>query len=85
VIPEIKEMNQEVFDIYGRVASTGNPEQFEIYFKPLSRYFSISVYCPEKGHFVAVFNDISESKKAEDERMRSRAELENRFGNGPEC
>jgi len=66
VIPEIKQMNPELFEIYGRVASTGNPEQFEIYFKPLSLDLSVSVYCPEKGHFVAVFNNITERKRAEE-------------------
>jgi PAS domain S-box-containing protein len=65
LIPRIKELEPELFDIYGRVASTGNPERFEIDFKPLDVCLSISVYSPEPGHFVAVFDNITERKRAE--------------------
>ncbi|MFZ4708034.1 MAG: PAS domain S-box protein, partial [Bacteroidales bacterium] len=50
---------------YARVASTGNPEVFETYFAPLDKYFSISVYCPYKGSFATIFENITERKKAE--------------------
>ena len=64
-IPGIKAANPELFEIYGRVALTGQKEKFEIFFKPLSMWLSISVYCPAKGYFAAVFEDITERKKAE--------------------
>lgn len=76
VIPQTKELHPELLEIYGRVASTGNPEQFEIYFRPLSKLLSISAYSPAKGHFVAVFSDITERRKMEEELKESRAELE---------
>ena len=76
VIPGIKELNPELFDIYGRVALTGNPERFEIDFKPLSLYLTVSVYSPAKGYFVAVFDDISKRKHAEAERSRLLAEVQ---------
>ena len=38
------------------------------FFKPLSLWLSISVYCPAKGYFAAVFEDITERKKSETER-----------------
>ena len=66
IIPQIKELAPEVFEIYGRVASTGHPERFEIDFKPLGIYLSVSVYSPAKGFFVAVFDNISERKRAEE-------------------
>ena len=66
IIPKIKELAPEVFEIYGRVASTGCPERFEIDFKPLGIYLSVSVYSPAKGFFVAVFDNISERKRAEE-------------------
>ena len=75
VIPGIKELNPELFDIYGRVASTGNPERFEIDFKPLSLCLTVSVYSPAKGYFVAVFDDISNRKHTEAERSRLLAEV----------
>ncbi len=65
-IPGIREQSPELFEIYGRVALTGNPEKFEINFAPLARWLSISVYGPEKGRFVAVFENITERKRAQE-------------------
>lgn len=65
-IPGIKEANPELFEIYGRVALTCKNERFEVYFKPLSLWLLISVYCPVKGDFACVFEDITERKKGED-------------------
>ncbi len=65
VIPGIRESNREVLEAYGRVALTGNPEKLEAYVQPLGIWFSVSVYSPEKGHFIAVFDNITERKRAE--------------------
>jgi len=63
VIPDIKELNPDLFEIYDRVALTAKPERFEVDFKPLAKQLSISVYSPQKGYFVAVFDDITEEKR----------------------
>lgn len=68
VIPGVRESAPELFEIYGRVALGGEPESFEIDFKPLSRWLSISVYGAGKGHLVAIFDDISERKLNEFDR-----------------
>ena len=65
-IPGIKELQPELFEIYGRVTLTGLPENIEIYFKPLEIWLKISVFSPEKEHFVAVFENITTRKKAEE-------------------
>jgi PAS domain S-box-containing protein len=65
-IPRIKEDHPELFEIYGRVASSGKPERLEVNFKPLNIWLSISVYCPKKGFFAAVFESITEQKQNED-------------------
>ena len=65
VIPGIRETDQELFEIYGRVALTGMPERFERFVIALDMWFSISVYCPEHGYFVAVFDVITERKRIE--------------------
>ncbi|MGF3497354.1 MAG: MASE3 domain-containing protein [Methanolinea tarda] len=65
VIPDIREKNPELFEIYGRVAATGQPAEIELFFKPLSIWLHISVFSPEKDHFVAVFENISRRKNAE--------------------
>lgn len=72
-IPDIRKLTPEIFDMYGRVASTGLPETFEINFKPLNRWLKISVFSPKKEYFVAVFENITERIQAE-EVIRSREE-----------
>jgi len=73
VIPGIRESDPELFEIFGRVARTGNPEKFENYVEALKMWFSISVYSPAREYFVAVFDVITEQKRAESElRLKER-------------
>jgi PAS domain S-box-containing protein len=65
VIPGIRQANPELFEIYGRVSLTGRPERFESYVPALGIWFSIAVYSPRKEHFVAVFDNVTERKRAE--------------------
>jgi len=68
LIPGIREAHPELFETYGRVALTGQPERFELYFKPLESWLSIAVYSTEEGTFVAIFDNITERKRAGQER-----------------
>jgi PAS domain S-box-containing protein len=65
VIPNLRETNPELFEIYGRVALTGKIESFEAYLPSFDAWLSISVYSPAKEFFIAIFEDITESKIAE--------------------
>ena len=65
VIPGIKEANPELFEIYGRVVATGKPERFETYSESFGGWLYVSVYSNEKGFFVAVFDNITEHKRAD--------------------
>ena len=76
VIPGIKEEDDELFNIYSRVALIGIPEKFDYYLEALDMWFSISVYSPEKEYFVAIFDVITERKKGE-EAIKRQAELLN--------
>jgi PAS domain S-box-containing protein len=76
VIPGIRESNPELFEIYGRVATTGKPETLITEVKPLGIWFNISVYSSQKGHFVASFNNITGLHKAQEELRRSNEDLE---------
>ena len=67
VIPGAREMNPELFETYNRVALSGKSESFEIFFKPLNIWFDISVFSPSIGFFVAVFENITDRKKVEEE------------------
>jgi PAS domain S-box-containing protein len=76
LIPGIRASNPELFAVYGRVALSGMSERFETYVKELQIWFSISVYSMEKEQFIAVFDNITERKRAEEEVRRLNAELE---------
>lgn len=77
-IPGTREANPEIFEIYGRVATTGVAERFELFFKPLGIWLYIVVYSPKKGYFVAAFENITERKKAEEKLRSVNIELEER-------
>ena len=79
VIPGIRESSPEIFEIYGRVASSGIPEAFEIDFKPLAKWLIISVYSPRTGYFVAIFDDITATKKMEQALRESEERLREIF------
>jgi PAS domain S-box-containing protein len=72
----VEVLHPEVFEIYGRVASTGKPERFEIEFKPLSSWLSIMVYSTERGYFSAIFENITERKQAEEELNTAKLQAE---------
>ena len=57
LIPDIARSNPEFLEICGRVALGGSVVTSRVY---LSRWFSISVYCPMKNHFVAIFKETTE-------------------------
>jgi PAS domain S-box-containing protein len=78
VIPGIREADPGLLAAFGRVARTGVPEQFEAYVEALEMWFAISVYSPGADHFVAVFDVITERKRAEAELQRLNQELEER-------
>ena len=75
VIPGLRETDPELFEIYGRVASTGRPEVFERYVIALRMWFHVSAYSPRKDHFVAMFDVITERKRAEMALLRSREDI----------
>jgi PAS domain S-box-containing protein len=78
VIPGIRQTDISLIERYGRVSRSGIPETFETFVESLKMWFSISVYSPENEYFVAVFDVITERKKAEEELKQLNVELENR-------
>lgn len=84
VIPGVKELSPELFEIYGRVALTGKPEEFEIDFKPLNLWLSVSAYGIEKGCFVAVFDNITARKRLEEKSRQAQEQWERTFDAVPD-
>ena len=65
VIPGIEKDPADWIGVYGKVALTQQPVQFENYAESLNKWFSVSAYSPKKGYFVTIFEDITERKKRE--------------------
>ena len=65
VIPRVRETNQDLLQAYGRVAATGRTEHLESFVDALGIWFSISVYCPAPGEFVAIFENVTQRKRDE--------------------
>ena len=81
LIPGFRDTDQEILDIYGRVSKTGKPEIFEQYVKSLKDWYSVSVYSPKRGYFVAIFDVITERKKTEHELIKSESKFRELFDN----
>ncbi len=79
VIPGIKEASPELFEVYGRVAMSGKPEKFDFDFKSVNAWLSISVYGVEKGYFVALFDNITERKRAVESLKENETKLRTLF------
>jgi len=67
VIPGIRESNPEIFEVYGRVASTGRSEHLETYVEALEAWLAVAVYSSEPEYFIAVFDNVSERRRRERE------------------
>ncbi len=68
-LPGIKNDPTDWIGKYGKVALTGESEQFESYSESLKKWFSVSAFSPHKGYFAVTFSDITERKLA-DEAMK---------------
>lgn len=67
VIPGVLESDHDLIEIYGKVALHGKPVIFEQYLNSIKIWLMISVYSPQKGYFAALFDVITERKRAEKE------------------
>ncbi len=73
-VPELKDA--PFVEIYGNVALTGKPVEFEEFSEPLNRHYQISAFSLGEGQFATVFRDITERKQADAERERLIARLQ---------
>jgi len=62
-------------DTYGRVALTGEPMFFDNYSDALKKYFEVTAFRPLPNQFACIFQDITERKQTEAERVKLQAQL----------
>lgn len=75
VIPGYGRDNAEALAVFGRVAATGEPTRWENYMAAPDVWYSFAIYSPARGEFVAVCDDISERKRAEEENKKLEQQL----------
>ena len=66
VLPGVEKSDPELLATFGRVALSGHPEQVEYFLAAINEWLSISVYSPENGCFVAVFDVITKRRRTEE-------------------
>ena len=67
--------NPKWLRMYGAVALTGEPVQFENYSPTLKRHYSMLAYRPAPRQFAVIFTDITERKNREKEQEKSNRTL----------
>ncbi len=63
-------------DTYGKVALSGENLEFENYSSELNSYFHVTAFCPRKGYFAVIFENITERKIAEQEVKEAKEKLD---------
>jgi len=60
---------------YGRVALSGETLRFESFSGALGRHYHVIAFSPQPRRFAVIFNDITELKESEEERIRLQEQL----------
>jgi len=66
VIPDVRRRDPEMLEFYGQVVASGEGRRFRRFNGALQKHFLISAYRPLHGYFIAVFDNITESRQAEE-------------------
>ena len=77
-----KDIKQSSFDwigVYGKVAQTGESTCFESYFESLDRWYSVTAYSDEPGHFATIFHDVTDVKRNEADLVEREKEFRSMF------
>ena len=68
LIPDIE---PELIERYGKVATTGESDHFTQYSTALDRWFDIIAFSPELGQFATIFTDITDQKRLQEQLLQS--------------
>ncbi|HRZ40486.1 MAG TPA: PAS domain S-box protein, partial [Candidatus Omnitrophota bacterium] len=72
VLPGIENDPADWIHFYGQVAIERKAQTVERYSAALKRWYSVVAYSPAPGQFAAVFSDISDRKRIEEETEKAR-------------
>lgn len=76
VLPGIREDPADWINLYGHVALIGEPIVLERFSKNRNKWYRVSAYSPQKGYFVALLEDITQRKKAEEDLTKAKSQYE---------
>ncbi len=68
----------------GQVALTGEPVSFESFSQEFNRYYSLKAYCPERGKFAAIFEDVTARREVEKRIQESEKDYRSLFEHVPD-
>jgi PAS domain S-box-containing protein len=75
VLQVLPDTERHWIDTYGRVALTGVPTQFDNFSVELGKYFEVRAFRPAPGQFACIFVDVTERRRAAQERERLQSHL----------
>ena len=83
IIPGIEKAEPDLIKVYGDVVLNKQPAQFELYFEPFDKWYRVSAFAVMNRHFVALFDDITESKRSQMEILREKTIAESTMNSVP--
>jgi PAS domain S-box-containing protein len=66
----------EMIKTYCEVGITGKSAHFEYFSKTFDQYFRVFAYCPQKGYFATIFEDVTQQKRSERDLEKAKEEAE---------
>jgi len=76
VLDVLPNTEQRWIAAYGKVALTGQPAFFQDYAAELKKHFEVTAFRPAANQFACIFSDITARKRAEQERTKLEADLQ---------
>lgn len=76
VIPDIKSFEPNLINFYGQIVLTGQQIKSELYIASFKRWYGITSFRNKPGHFVVMYEDITDRKAGEKEIRELNASLE---------
>lgn len=75
LIPSIREQDPLLLEAFCRVAASGVPETLEYFLASSRDWLFLSLYCPEPGYLVIIFQKITDRKIADEAIRRSETQI----------